>query len=98
MTEITARTGLVTVSLGSGSGAEVIFLFTSDICGESERLPRHARSYGDIGRLHRQIDDERLAALSAFRTDIRNNAFPNVTETASIPDEAFENFLKRVKS
>ena len=28
MTEITARTGLVTVSLGSGSGAEVMFLFT----------------------------------------------------------------------
>ena len=98
MTEITARTGLVTVSLGSGSGAEVMFLFTSDICGESERLPRHARRYGDIGRLQRQIDDERLAALSAFRADILDNAFPNVTKTASIPDQAFKDFLKRIKS
>jgi 3-methyl-2-oxobutanoate hydroxymethyltransferase len=35
--EINERTGLATVSLGSGSHADVIFLFMSDICGESSR-------------------------------------------------------------
>lgn len=96
MTEISARTGLVTVSLGSGPGAEVMFLFTSDICGESDRLPRHARRYGDIARLRRQIDDERRTALAAFRTDVDRKSFPAAEETAPMPDEAFEEFLSRI--
>ncbi|RUY60316.1 3-methyl-2-oxobutanoate hydroxymethyltransferase, partial [Mesorhizobium sp. M7A.F.Ca.CA.001.05.1.1] len=37
MAEINRRTSLVTVSLGSGAEADVVFLFTSDICGESAR-------------------------------------------------------------
>lgn len=52
MAEINRRTGLVTVSLGSGPDADVIFLFTSDICGEATRLPRHARAWGDLASLH----------------------------------------------
>ncbi|WP_244730773.1 3-methyl-2-oxobutanoate hydroxymethyltransferase [Mesorhizobium sp. 113-3-3] len=39
MAEINCRSGLVTVSLGSGPAADVMFLATSDICGESARLP-----------------------------------------------------------
>jgi 3-methyl-2-oxobutanoate hydroxymethyltransferase len=44
MSEINRRASLVTVSPGSGADADVIFLFTSDICGEAARLPRHARA------------------------------------------------------
>ena len=52
MAEINLRTGLATISLGSGPGADVMFLFTSDICGESDRKPRHARAYADLASLH----------------------------------------------
>jgi len=38
LAEITRRSRLVTVSLGSGSGGDVIFLFGSDICGEEGRM------------------------------------------------------------
>ena len=76
MAELSKRTGLVTVSLGSGPSAEVVFLFTSDICGETGRVPRHARRYGDLARLYRQIEAERLAALSSFRADVRSGDFP----------------------
>ena len=37
------RTGLVTVSLGSGPGGDVMDLFQNDICGENP-LPRHSRA------------------------------------------------------
>jgi 3-methyl-2-oxobutanoate hydroxymethyltransferase len=96
MAEISKRTGLVTVSLGSGPGAEVMFLFTSDICGETDRVPRHARRYGDLVRLHRQIDEERRAALTAFRDDVRNDGFPAAAETADMAETALEEFVSRI--
>ena len=50
MSEIQRRTSLVTISLGSGPDADVMFLFTSDICGEFEpsasSCPRMGRSGG----------------------------------------------------
>jgi 3-methyl-2-oxobutanoate hydroxymethyltransferase len=97
MEAINRRTGLVTVSLGSGPAADVMFLFMSDICGETERVPRHARRYGDLGRLHRQIDVERRAALSAFRKDIEGARFPGEAETTSMPDAAYEEFIDRIE-
>jgi 3-methyl-2-oxobutanoate hydroxymethyltransferase len=66
MAEINRRTGLVTVSLGSGPDADVMFLFTTDICGESSRLPRHARAWGDLARLHKAVREERIRALVGF--------------------------------
>jgi 3-methyl-2-oxobutanoate hydroxymethyltransferase len=88
MKEINQRTGLVTVSLGSGADADIMFLFSSDVCGESERLPRHARAYGDIAGLRAQIVDERVKALSAFRADIAAKNYPGLAESAVIePDE-----------
>ena len=88
MREIQQRTGLATISLGSGPHADVLFLFTSDICGESERLPRHARAYADLAALHRQIDAERVRALTEFRADVAGGGFPTDAETSRIdPDE-----------
>ncbi len=96
MAEISSRTGLVTVSLGSGPAADVMFLFTSDICGESERLPRHARRYADIASLQKRIVDERIAGLSAFRRDIRERSFPSNDETARVDDAVLDEFRARI--
>jgi len=80
MAEINKRTGMATISLGSGPHADVLFLFTSDICGEDEHIPRHARVYADFNRLRVQMDDERVRALSAFRADVKSGSFPNDSE------------------
>jgi 3-methyl-2-oxobutanoate hydroxymethyltransferase len=93
MAEIDRRTGLVTVSLGSGQGADVIFLFTSDIAGESARLPRHARAWGNLGRLHDQVRAERLMALAGFRAAVSSGAFPAAEELAVIPESEMQAFL-----
>jgi 3-methyl-2-oxobutanoate hydroxymethyltransferase len=76
MAHLTAGSGLVTVSLGSGPGGDVTFLFASDICGDSDRLPRHARAYGDLRSLRDQIRTERLRAFAAFRADVAQGRFP----------------------
>jgi 3-methyl-2-oxobutanoate hydroxymethyltransferase len=97
MAELTRRTGLVTVSLGSGPAAEVAFLFTSDICGEGATTPRHARRYGDLERLYREIEAERLRSLTAFRADVSSGHFPAATEVATVPEALLEEFNRRLE-
>lgn len=86
MAEINRRTSMATISLGSGRHADVMFLFSSDICGESPRTPRHARAYGDVAVLQRQIAAERVKALAAFRADVISGGFPSDTEVSRIAD------------
>ena len=93
MRTIHERTGLATISLGSGPHADVQFLFTSDICGESERRPRHARAYADLAALHRHIDAERLRALTEFRADVAGGRFPSAAETSTIQDAELAGFV-----
>ena len=93
MREIHQRTGLATISLGSGPHADVQFLFTSDICGESERRPRHARAYADLAALHRQIDAERRRALTEFRADVEGGRFPSEAEVSTIQPGELAGFV-----
>jgi 3-methyl-2-oxobutanoate hydroxymethyltransferase len=94
--EISQRTGMVTISLGSGANADVMFLFTSDICGESEHIPRHARVYGDLPALHAQVRQARTAALTAYRNDVCNGRFPAAAETPDINDAELSEFIRRL--
>ncbi len=93
MAEIGRRTGMVTISLGSGSHAEVIFLFTTDICGEG-RLPRHARAYADLASLYAEIAEERVRALSAFRADVASARFPAEGEIVMATEEELTKFVE----
>jgi 3-methyl-2-oxobutanoate hydroxymethyltransferase len=97
MREINKRTGLATISLGSGRDADVIFLFMSDICGESARTPRHARAYGDLATLHAKIRDARVTALSAYRADVLAGQYPGEAEIAAIDDTELAAFIARMQ-
>ena len=94
MAEINRRTGLATISLGSGPSADVMFLFSSDICGESTRTPRHARAYGNLAALYSQVATERVRALSAFRADIASGGFPNQSEVGQIDANELRRFAE----
>jgi 3-methyl-2-oxobutanoate hydroxymethyltransferase len=96
MREIHKRTGLATISLGSGRYADVMFLFMSDICGESDRIPRHARAYGDLASLHAQVRDARVEALTAYRADVLAGRYPGDAEVAGIDDAEFDDFVDRL--
>lgn len=98
MHEIHRRTGMVTISLGSGRHADVMFLFQSDICGESPRRPRHARAYGDLAALRAQVQQARVDALSAYRADVLAGSYPADAEVASIDDTEFAGFVESIRS
>ncbi|MFZ9481531.1 MAG: 3-methyl-2-oxobutanoate hydroxymethyltransferase [Ilumatobacteraceae bacterium] len=94
LAQITPRTGMATISLGSGPHADVVFLFQSDIVGESERVPRHARAYGDVAALQRQVHDERVRALSAFRSDVLGGGFPSASEVGHTDPTELASFVE----
>lgn len=97
MAEINKRTRLVTVSLGSGPHADVMFLFTSDICGEKSSRPRHAQAWGNLARLNQEIRAERIRALSAFRSSISSGDFPGPNNLASLPDEELARLIHMLR-
>ena len=76
---INQKTSIVTFSLGSGMAGDVIMSFVADICGEDseeKKPPKHAYAFGDVGRLHKQIHEERVTALNKFSTEVSAGKFP----------------------
>ena len=97
LAEISRRSGLITVSLGSGDGGDVNYLFMEDICGDGDNPPRHARAYADLAGLRRRIREERVRALRAFREDALGGGFPGDAETVDIDPREMEGFLDRLE-
>ena len=85
MAAITQRTRLITHSIGSGSGGDVIFLFTADLCGDTPNPPRHARAFGQVGAMRVAMEVERLRALGAFVDAVRTGAFPDPCVDVAMP-------------
>ena len=94
MTAITRATTLVTCSLGSGPGGDVIYLFQNDICGEQSHRPRHARAFGDLHGVRR-------AALRSYRMAVEQSEFPGRSETVYAGDQIvdeLETFISASRS
>ena len=76
---VNEKTTVVTFSLGSGNAGDAIFSFVADICGEASeevKPPKHAYAFGNVGRLHKQIHKERVAALGQFHSEVTARKFP----------------------
>ena len=97
MNEITKRTSLLTISLGSGWNGDIIYLFQNDICGEEENIPRHARAFGNIYKLKQKIKDERILALKKFKKAVFEKDYPNQEEIVRIKNEEFDKFMSLIK-
>ena len=91
------KTTIVTFSLGSGMAGDAIFSFVADVCGEAseeEKPPRHAHAFGDVGRLHKQIHEERVAALGRFHREVAAGNFPYAETNIGMHPGEKEKFLE----
>lgn len=91
------KTSVVTFSLGSGPHGDAIFSFLADVCGEASeenKPPKHAHAFGQIGRLHKQIHTERVAALSEFHREVAEGNFPYAPTNISMHKGEKEKFLE----
>jgi 3-methyl-2-oxobutanoate hydroxymethyltransferase len=90
------KTSVVTFSLGSGMGGDAVFSFVADVCGEAseeEKPPKHAHAFGDVGRLHKQIHEERVAALGQFHREVADGNFPYAPTNIGMKPGEKEKFL-----
>lgn len=76
---------MTTVSLGSGGGADVQYLFGCDILGEPGFHPRHARAFDDFAAEYARLQQRRIAAFAAFRDAARSGSYPNAPEIVHAP-------------
>lgn len=89
---ITAATRLTTVSIGSGPGADVQYLFGCDILGEPGFRPRHARAFDDFAAEYDRLQARRIAAFAAFRDAALSGHYPSDGETVAIAEEDVARF------
>ncbi|MEM7348943.1 MAG: 3-methyl-2-oxobutanoate hydroxymethyltransferase, partial [Chloroflexota bacterium] len=98
LAELTKRTSLVTISLGSGSSGDVQYLFMVDICGDNDSMPRHAKAYGNLSKLRKQMHEERVAAVKAFRSDIYKGSFPDKSISVQMDEKELDIFRNRLEA
>ena len=94
---INLKTSIVTFSLGSGNAGDVIMSFVADICGEAseeDKPPKHAHAFGNVGRLHKQIHEERVAALSEFHNEVAAHNFPYAQTNIGMHEGEKDKFLE----
>ena len=96
MGEISKRTNIVTVSLGSGRKADVMYLFMNDICGEDEKAPRHAKAYANLKKMKDNIEVERVKALKAFVKESLEGKFPASENSVNVDEKVLQEFLKKI--
>lgn len=92
-TRISAATRLSVISMGSGGGCDIQYLFAVDVLGETTgHVPRHARQYRNFQAHFAALHEERTAAFAEFSRDVTNGSFPAASELVSVPDEEIERF------
>ena len=89
---ITQATTLSTVSIGSGPGADIQYLFGCDILGEPGRKPRHARAWDDFAAEYARLQERRETAFAAFRAATLDGTFPAGVEVTQMPDQELAHF------
>jgi 3-methyl-2-oxobutanoate hydroxymethyltransferase len=88
-TEITNRTSMLTISLGSGGGCDAQYLFSADLLGENTgHVPRHAKTYRNFAAERDRLQAERVSAHKEYITDVTTGAFPETKHVVRIDESA----------
>ena len=98
--EITKRTDILTISIGSGKYGDIQFLFGEDILGynlSSTKTPRHAKSYKNFNKIHNDIQKERVNAFKKFQLEVTERKFPLKKHSIMAEKKELEKFKNLIK-
>ncbi|KAG7344301.1 ketopantoate hydroxymethyltransferase-domain containing protein [Nitzschia inconspicua] len=88
--EISKRTKLLVISMGSGPDCDGQFVFSEDILGTHDgHYPRHA---------YRKLDimSKSIEALCQYTNDVLKGAYPTPKHSIQIQDDEFEKFMAMI--
>lgn len=98
-TEISRRTSMFMISMGSGSGCDAQYLFSTDILGTNTgHVPRHAKAYADLNGELARVQDLRVEAYSAYAEDVRSGGFPDGSRLVKMGESEMAGFLEAVEA
>ncbi len=83
---IKPHTNLLLVTIGAGSSGDIILSYMSDLCGDTENPPRHAKAFGDVGSIRKQLAEERQKSLAGYRAAVMDGSFPDEATSVSMPE------------
>jgi 3-methyl-2-oxobutanoate hydroxymethyltransferase len=93
--EISRRTSLFMISMGSGTGGDCQYLFACDVLGyNTGHVPRHAKKYADLAAEYARIQEIRVAAFRAYVSDVHSGAWPTADHLVSAPAAEVKAFRK----
>jgi len=95
---LTENSSIIMLGMGAGKYADAQYLFTEDICGYGvNHKPRHGKVYAELGPKIKAIQEERIAAMMAFKADVDAGGYPGPEHTVPIKDDQYDQFLKQVE-
>lgn len=84
LAEIKKYSKLILVTIGAGSSGDIILSYMSDLSGDTDKPPRHAKAFGDVGAIRKQLSAEREKALAGYRVAVMDGSFPDATTSVSM--------------
>ena len=97
MRELSKRTSLITMSIGSGNGGDVQLLFAEDILGDAKGpFPRHSKQYCDLYSMNQKMQDMRIQAFREFSKDVKSRKFPSEEYEVNVSDDIVFSFCEEI--
>lgn len=97
-TAISQQTSLYMISMGSGSGCDAQYLFSTDILGTNRgHVPRHAKQYRDLAAEEDRIQAERVAAFTEYVADVESGTFPDDSRLVIMDASELADFEARLE-
>ena len=97
--EISKRTSICVISMGSGDGCDAQYLFAEDILGTNTgHVPRHAKQYANLAPKLDALQQERIKAFTSFKNDVQSGAYPEAGHQVNAKPEVLEGFLNQLPS
>jgi len=86
------------MSMGSGPGCDVEYVFGCDILGTTKgKIPRHAKKYRDFQIEFAKLQKEREDAFQEFYDDVHPGAFPEKKNIVEIDNKELDIFLNNLE-
>lgn len=96
--EISRRTSLFMISMGSGAGCDAQYLFAEDVLGSNRgHYPRHSKKYRDFAKAYDKLQRERIAAFSEYASEVKSGAYPGPEHMVDVPERELKRFLAEIK-
>ena len=94
---ITKKIKPTVLSLGSGSGCDVQYLFGCDILlTTSGHIPKHSKSYRNFLKEFERLQKERIDAFQEFYNDVQSGVFPEKQHVVEIEEKELDSFLNNL--